>query len=338
MRKPSVPKQHLSDMENPLYSINQCALYKVQSKARLAGLLHIGIPAMLGLAKSRKYRQFELDEHVCEYTGKKTGARSVQTPAEALRPIHDRIFDLLKRVVPPPYAHAAVKGRSYRTNAEVHKNSSEVATYDIKGFYRATSDEAVFRFFRDQLLCASDIAKVLTHIVCFPGGDDKGCLPTGSPLSPLVSIYANKPMFDALDRLATKNCLTFTCYVDDLTFSGAAIPSGFSNMVDAAVKRAGHVLAHQKTRLFLDGTAKHVTGVVLFKGEVKAPHSRHQKARKLEKAITKVIDPKIKIKLMQMRAGLLGETAYLDKRYKPRALASYKELADMRRFSVPAST
>ena len=325
-------------MGKPLYNINQCALYKVQSKVRLAHLLQVGVPAMLGLAKSRKYREFELEEKICEYTGKKTGARLVQTPAEALRPLHDRIFDLLKRVAPPEYAHAAVKGKSYRTNAEIHKSASEVATYDVKGFYRSTSDSSVFRFFRDQLLCAPDVAKILAHIVCFPLDDDKGCLPTGSPLSPLISIYANKPMFDALDRLAVRNSLTFTCYVDDLTFSGPAIPSGFSDVVDAAIKRAGHLLADHKTRFFAVGTAKHVTGVVLFKGEVKAPHSRHRKARKLEEAISKEVDPQMKIKLMQMRAGLLGETAYLDKRFKPRALASYKDLAYMRRIGMSAST
>ena len=309
-----------------MYNINQCALYKMQSKAQLADILNIGVRAMLDLSKSRKFRQFELPEKICEYTGKRTKSRQVQAPAEALCYLHDRIFSLLKLVDPPEYAHAAVKGRSYRTNAEKHKRSIEAATYDIKNFYRSTSNNSVFRFFLKQLFCSPDVSKILSNIVCFPFEKNKGCLPTGSSLSPLISIYANRNMFDALSRLAIEHELTFTCYVDDLAFSGTKIPPGFSNRVNSIVKRGGHTIASHKTKFFSEDRAKHITGVVIYEGSVTAPYSRHHKARKLASSIEKTNDIDLKINLLQKRAGLLGETAYLDKRFEFMAALSYAEL------------
>jgi RNA-directed DNA polymerase len=317
----------------PLYDITQCALYKVESKVRLASLLHISVPAILGMAKSRKYRQFSLEERVCPFTGKTTKKRDVQTPAEALRPLHDRIHDLLRRVEPPSYAHAAVKRRSYRSNAAAHKDSLVAATFDLSSFYPSTSETAVFRFFADQLLCAHDIAGLLARLICFPVSNSHSCLPTGSPLSPLISIYANRPMFDALERLAQKHGLIFTCYVDDLTFSGTAIPPGLNNMVTSLVKRYGHNLALKKTKLFGISDAKHITGVVVQNGKVSVPNSRFLKARKIQLAINAETDSLKKIQLMQKLAGLLGEAAYLDPRYKDLAKRSYRSLADFRLYS-----
>jgi RNA-directed DNA polymerase len=317
-------------MAKPLYDITQCALYKVESKARLAGLLHLSVPAVLGMAKARKYRQFWLEESVCPFTGKIKKRREVQAPAEALRPLHDRIHDLLRRVAPPTYAHAAIKGKSYRSNAAAHKDSVAVVTYDLKSFYSTTSETAVFRFFADQLCCAHDIAGLFARLICVVGSDARACLPTGSPLSPLVSIYANKPLFDALARLSKEHGLTFTCYVDDLTFSGAVIPTGFTNIVASLVKRYGHTLAATKTRTFGPGKAKHITGVVIQNGKITVPNSRFHKARKIQQAIDLASDRVTKILLMQKLAGLLGEAAFLDPRYKPWAQRTHRALSDFR--------
>lgn len=322
-------------MAKPLYDITQCALYKVQSKARLASLLNVSVSVMLTMAKSQKYRQFMLEEQVCPFTGKKTKERQVQTPTEALRLLHDRVRDLLQRVQPPSYAHAAVKGKSYRSNAEAHKNSSVVATFDIRSFYSSTSETAVFHFFLDQLHCAPDIAGILVRLLCFPRSDSFACLPTGSPISPLLSIYANKPMFDALERLAVKHGLIFTCYVDDLTFSGENIPRYLISMVASIMKRFGHEMAIKKTKIFSEESAKHVTGVVIYKGEISVPYMRFKKMRKIESAIFSEKDGLVKFKLMQRLSGLLGEAAYLDPRYKRLASESYRSLSDFRETTEP---
>lgn len=315
-------------MSGVAYQLDQCALYKTRSKNRLAEILHIGVPALKSIAADANYKVFVLPSETCEFTGKIRKSRQVEEPKKSLKTLHERIRDLLSRVAHPDYAHAAVKKRSYRSNAEFHKASDVAATFDVKAFYPSTSEQTVFLFFLHQLKCAPDVAGLLSRLVCYRAIPDKpGCLPTGSPLSPLLSIYANKPMFDALERLARERDLKFTCYVDDLTFSGAVVPANLERRVASIVKSHGHALANAKSRFFGKGMPKHITGVVLHQGKVAVPFGRFKKARRIEMAISKAEELPEKIRLMRKLSGLLGEAAYLDGRYKIWATKSYRRLA-----------
>ena len=263
------------------YDLNQCALYRVRSKLRLALLLHTPLPRLFFLANNdNNYRIFLLPEETCPFTGKVTKERWVQEPKPELRGIHERLQRLLRQVTPPSYAHAAVKGRSYRSNALAHVTSDRIATFDVKKFYPSTSESRVHNFFADQLLCAPDVAAILAKLTCYQGG-----LPTGSPFSPILSLYANKPMFEDLGRLALTHALKFTCYVDDLTFSGDVLPRGLTALVTNIIEQHGHLISIRKTRIFRQNQGKHVTGVVLFKNSIHVPHSRFLKARMISVAI-----------------------------------------------------
>lgn len=312
-------------MPGKLYAIDQCGLYKIQSKRRLASILHCSLGALNGLSKNPKYRQFTLPAEICPFTGSVKKARDVQAPWDALRPIHERVHELLRRVEPPSYAHAAIRGRSYRTNADAHKSSTVVATFDIRSFYPSTRQPSVFRFFRENLKCSVDVSALLSNLLCFPG-DKSRWLPTGSPASPLLSIYANLPLFEALNKLALTHGLTFTCYVDDITFSGKSLPIGLGASVNALVREFGHRLHDGKTRRFGPADAKHVTGVVIQNGKISVPNSRFLKARKIEVAILRETDLMAKLPLMQKLAGLLGEAAFLDVRYRPWAQSIYRQI------------
>ena len=74
-----------------LYHINQCALYKVGSKAKLAQILGISVASLLAIVKKPRYREFLLPEEVCPFTGKITKERWVQEPLGELRAIHERL-------------------------------------------------------------------------------------------------------------------------------------------------------------------------------------------------------------------------------------------------------
>jgi len=187
------------------------------------------------------------------------------------------------------------------------------------------------------MLCAHDIAGLLARLVCVERKGTFPCLPTGSPLSPLISIYANKPMFDDLAQLAGEHALTFTCYVDDLTFSGRAIPSGIEDMVTSIARRYGHNLSTHKSKKFGTHAAKHITGVVILNGRVTVPNSRFHKARKIQMAINAEPDPQKKIALMEKLAGLIGEAAYLDPRYRSLMDRTRQALSNFR-MNMPSTT
>lgn len=293
------------------YQINQSCLYKVGSRSRLADLLFLDKADLAGLIGERSYKVFTIPEQIDPFSRKVKKKRIVQEPKRSLRRVHDRILHLLNRIEVPAYVHAAVKGRSYRSNAAVHATDAhEVATFDIKAFYPSVSSLFVRDFFRTKLKCAPDVATVLTNLCTY-----KSALPTGSPLSPLLSYFSCADMFEALNQLAQRNGLTFTCYVDDLTFSGPKIPGDLESSVKSILRRYGHVLAMKKTTKYKAYSPKSVTGCILYNNAVHVPHNRFRKARALAAAIEVSADPAVAHKLRERLAGLLGEAACLDSRY-----------------------
>jgi len=234
-------------------------------------------------------------------------------------------------VAPPSYGHAAIKGRSYRTNATHHLEAKRVATLDIRKFYPSTKKSLVRNFFHDQLLCAPDVSDLLAEICCFTqrqGGHVLSGLPTGSPLSPILSLYVNKPMFDRLNSYGINKNLVFTCYIDDLTFSGPTLPRDLVIEVKKIVFSFGHSVALEKTKIYSESQAKHITGVTLVNNELKVPHSRFKKARAIEQRIRSIptSDTAERLVLHRKLAGLLGEAAFLDARYRSWAQRSYSDL------------
>lgn len=315
-------KSALGKRQYKKYSIDQSLLYKVGSHKRLSTVLGFEFSLIKRLLASREnYKVFDLEEKTCQYTGKVTKARKVQEPKKELRAVHERIKKLLHHVELPDYAHAAIKGRSYRSNAAVHLHADTVATLDIKRFYPHTLKIHVYGFFRDKLQCAPDISRSLASLVSYGNG-----LPTGSPLSPLMSLFVNKPLFDRLDAYAKANNLTFTCYVDDITFSGRELPKDLKWQVARMVRVFRHYLADEKVRIYRSGVPKHITGVIIDEGRIKVPSSRFKKVRAMHDHYISSPDPREKLKIMRGIAGLLGEAAFLDSRFGAMAQSAYDEL------------
>jgi RNA-directed DNA polymerase len=306
------------------YGVDQCAFYKLESKARLYFLLGVNRETVSALLQDKEsYRTFEQPESVCEFTGKLTKARWVQEPLGLLKVIQSRITKLLGRVSLPDYCHGATTGRSYRTNGAAHSNAQVAATFDIKAFFPSTSKSKVYNFFRVDLHCSHDVSEILSDLVC-----KEGVLPTGAPSSPIVSFYANRQLFAELNQIACDRGLVFTVYMDDLTFSGESISSSLKVVVKLTVEKHGHRLSQHKTKVFGPNVVKHITGTVIHEGQVTAPHSRFKKARAIAKVRSVAVEPKRRLDLSRKLAGLLGEAAYLDKRYCALAKRSYEMLAD----------
>lgn len=321
--------------KHKFYKIDQCALYKVGSKKRLAKVLNTPLKELLLLArKKNNYRVFELPAELCPFTGKTTKARLAQEPKPLLKAVHTRLQKLISRIEPPIYGHAATKGRSYRSNAEAHTSSSYLATLDVRKFYPSTRQSFVRDFFAKQLLCAPDVADILTQICCFPcntGSSNSIGLPTGSPLSPILSLHANKQLFDQLKSYSDANNLIFTCYVDDITFSGKSLPKDLVRRVEEIIFSYGHTIASEKTKIFKATDIKHVTGVAIQDNRLTVPHSRFQKARAINNAIENTPSSEVSTRLNLQRklSGLLGEAGFLDVRFKPWASRSYIDLAQL---------
>jgi hypothetical protein len=212
------------------YAVDQCALFKLESKGRLALLLFTELSKLERFAElgDGNYKLFPL-KAVTDPFSKPRKGRDVQEPKTELRQIHDRIHKLLKRVNCPEYLHSAIKGRSYKTNAKAHVGQSRLLKLDVRKFYPTTTESRVYNFFRDEMQSGHDVSGLLARLCTW-----NGSLATGSPLSPLLSYYANKPMFYELSEMARSRELKFSCYVDDLTFSGDKISLGLAEQVSTS--------------------------------------------------------------------------------------------------------
>ncbi|WP_334037949.1 reverse transcriptase family protein [Burkholderia gladioli] len=295
------------------YDINQSHLFRIGSPDRLSIVLGVGLETLLDLSRrSDNYKIFQKEGND-PFSRTHRRSRDIQEPKETLKKIHRRVAKLLKFVRVPGYLHSAVKGVSYRTNAIEHATRGvSILTMDIEEFYSSTDASRVFNFFCDVLQCAPDVSKLISKLLTW-----RGVLATGSPASPLLSFHCNRPMFDEMAAIATRKGHKFTCYVDDITFSGACVRRGLATEISRIAYRHGHRIKERKTRFYCAGQAGIVTGVVVDDGSVSVPHERRLKGRRIEVAIDSTIDPIERLALTEKLMGLAGEAAYLDNAFRP---------------------
>ena len=88
-------------------------------------------------------------------------------------------------------------------------------------------------------------------------------LPTGSPVSPVISNLVCLGMDSDLFLLARKHGYAYTRYADDLTFSGERTPEvGFFDSVARIAGEHGFTLNRRKTRIQKSTSRQTVTGIV----------------------------------------------------------------------------
>ncbi len=232
------------------YALDQCPLYKIASRKRLAqDIFNTDLPFLERLAANEgNFRVFTIKQ------GEKE--RQVEVPKVVLERIHRRLFNLLERIEKPDYLHSGVRGRSYITNAKVHIGSVPLVKLDLKKFYPSVDGARVSRFFTGSMRCSPDVAALLTRLCTF-----ENHVPTGSCVSQLLAFYAAKPLFDELHALSGGAGVRDSCYVDDLTWSGQGATPAFLWAAKQVVHR--HGFGYHKDRCFAAGDRKLVTGVML---------------------------------------------------------------------------
>lgn len=282
--------------------IEKCHLYGFTSPHALALRLGWPLQKLRELAENGQYREFN----------HKTTGRAIQEPGAALQSLHRQIRKYLARIEVPEYLHSAVKGRSYLSNASHHVGDGALVKIDIKKFYDSTPQYKVMHFFRDSLNCSPDVAGLLANLVCF-----RGKLATGSSVSPIISYYTYKPLFDSLAALADRNGLKMTCYVDDITFSGHAASKKVLHEARTLIFRAG--LRAHKARAFPKDHVRIVTGVAVGELGISLPFSRWQKIHAASREIRDATTDDQRAKLYPKLVSRLYEAAQIDPLCRPRA-------------------
>lgn len=191
--------------------------------------------------------------------------RRIDNPDKAIRKIQQRINKKIlvascKRL--PSYTTGSIPERSIYKNAEPHTNKNAILLADISNCFPSIRSSSVYSLFRSEFGCSPSVSKVLTKLTTY--GDR---LPQGAPTSPSLCNLIMAPLVAQLSELASKNDLTFTQYIDDLTFSGnyKTLRSVESEVI-TLVQKAGFKINRNKLRLVKNNERMEVTGLVVNQG------------------------------------------------------------------------
>lgn len=200
-------------------------------------------------------------------TIKRRAIRPSKTPLKIIqKQIKDRILSLIEL---PENVHGGVKKRSNITNAKPHQGKKYKLTTDLQDFYPSIKAKRIYDTFIElgfNAQCAFYITRLTTW---------KGELPQGTPTSTHISNIVFLKTDYQLIELCKNHNITYTRYIDDLTFSSQ---SDFQNIIGEIldiVLQSGLKISRRKT--FYNGSQT-VTGIKIYLHKIDAP----------EKIITKV--------------------------------------------------
>ncbi|MBW8371222.1 MAG: reverse transcriptase family protein [Thiobacillus sp.] len=301
------------------YEIERSPLYKLSSKRKLSELLEVELTTLSSLEKSGLTSQYRI------FKDRKT-RRVITEPIEQLAVIHKQLLKLFSRIAPPSYVHSAIKKRSYKTNAEQHKDPANVLKIDVKKFFPSIKFSHIHDFFLNGLCCSKDIAVILSKLCTVQTVKHGVHLPTGSCISPILSFLANRRMFDAVKKICDREGCVFTVYVDDITVSGVNATRALLSEITTVIHKHGYQYHKIKT---YHGQPALVTGLVVADGRLRLPHERAKKIRELSKALKALRASKstpLRSKMLASLVGRLSEAEHINKAYKPlrqKILSSY---------------
>lgn len=289
------------------YKINQSPLYKISSHKKLCNCLGLSSEKILNRLIKQGNNNYYFSKLPC--------GREIEVPKPQMSRIHKRINSLLMRIEVPDYLNSGVKKRSNIKNARDHVGEHAVLKIDIKKFYPSVTSEQIARCFIKSFHCTKDIALTLSQLCTV-----NNHLPTGSSISQSLAYVVNRPVFDHIQTYSRSRGINFTCYVDDLTFSGQVIPKDFCKYITSYLKRSRGYQCH-KIRMHNALTPKSITGAVVVGNQIKVKNRHRKKIHRLLHLYSYMVkryepeDPKL-VRYFQSLQGHLFSAAQINPRYK----------------------
>jgi RNA-directed DNA polymerase len=189
--------------------------------------------------------------------------RKITPSISILKSIQRSIKDnILSQIELPNEIHGGVKKKSNITNAKPHQGNKFIFTTDLQSFYPNITHHDVFKMFLDNGF-SQHYAHWLTKLTTW-----QFKLPQGTPTSTHISNLVFRDTDLELIELCKKNNITYTRYVDDLTFSSPQDFKHLLNQILEIVISHGFKISYRKTSYSKNQT---VTGIVVQLNKIDAP-------------------------------------------------------------------
>ena len=196
--------------------------------------------------------------------------RIINPSINRLKVIQKRIQkNILLKLHMPDYAYGAVKGRDNVSNAKKHQGKKYKFTTDLKDFFPSITNKSVYEMFVKEKF-SHEVSSLLTKLTTF-----KGKIPQGAPTSSTLANLVFRKTGDILDNFSKENGLTFTSFVDDMTFSS---PKDFKEIVPDILNiiTADFKISHKKTNYSRN---PNITGLHPMNNHLRLPDSFMEKYR-----------------------------------------------------------
>jgi len=197
--------------------------------------------------------------------------RTIRPSLNRLKVIQSSIKNKILSTIPlPENIHGGVKGKNNITNAKVHQGNKYQFTTDLQNFYPSINCKQVYKMFLS-LEYSNHFAHWLTKLTTW-----KNELPQGTP----TSTHIANLVFLESDYLLIPFCenhnITYTRYVDDLTFSSQKDFKLFLPELLQIINNGGFKLNYRKTKYQGDQT---VTGIEVFNNYIDGPEKIKDKVK-----------------------------------------------------------
>lgn len=190
--------------------------------------------------------------------------RTIRPSLNRLKVIQSSIKkNILAPIELPDNIHGGVKGRSNITNAKPHQGKKFKFGTDLKDFYPSVKSDMVYHAFLVNGF-TNHFAHWLTKLTTW-----KHELPQGTPTSTHVSNIAFLETDRKLISFCERHKLTYTRYIDDLTFSSDKDFKSVLFEIIQIIQEDKFNINYRKT-VYANGTLT-VTGIDVFNNFIDAP-------------------------------------------------------------------
>ncbi|WP_284651051.1 reverse transcriptase family protein [Flavobacterium terrisoli] len=221
--------------------------------------------------KPPEYKEDKINGGYKKYKDGTLKVRIIRPSKGKLKVIQKQIKSrILDEILLPDNVHGGVRRRSNITNAKPHQGKKFQFTTDLQNFYPSIKSKMVYDCCL-KLGFSNHFASTLTKLITW-----KGEVPQGAPTSTAISNLVFLKTDIELIEYCNKNHLTYTRYIDDLTFSS---PVDFRDKLPELliiIKKTGFNFSYRKT---LYNGKQNITGIDVLNNKISAPKKLKEKAK-----------------------------------------------------------
>lgn len=240
-------------------------IIEINSRQDLADLLNISLQKLTYILYAKHPDQYYQSFTIPKKTG---GVRTIDASTGDLKSVQKKLAEHLSGAYSNNnISHAFKKGKSIITNAKSHRNKKFILTIDLNDFFHQFHFGRVRGFFAKNrnFKMPISLATIIAQLTCY-----KGCLPQGTPSSPVITNLICEILDTHICSIAKKYRVNYTRYADDMTFSTndpqfQNNSDKFLQEIEKELNRSGFSINKKKTRLTYRTNRQSVTGLIVNK-------------------------------------------------------------------------